>query len=289
MRAALNWMVLAVILSGIGPVLVRDSPVDPASTAFWRMFLGLPFALLLIRRSIFLPTRAMVEVAIAGLLLAGDIICWNSSIKRTTILESTTLVMVYPVITVVASYLLFKERVGLRFVAGGGFAFVGMLLMMGSSEQRGETALTGDLLALAAACFYAVSLMISSRLCRAYNPLVVSFWLIFWAAVGAAPIGLMEQRTFPDSLHGWIYIVAYALLTLAGYSLFNRGLKVVPTSIASLMGYGQPVVAAVLGFFFLNEVPTWNAIVGGIVIVGGLVLATRPPPIVAAPKPAEAE
>jgi len=286
LRTALNWMVLAVILSGIGPVLVRDSPVDPAATAFWRMFLGLPMALYLIRRSVLLPPRAMFGVAVAGLLLAGDIVCWNSSIKRTTILESTTLVMVYPVITVVASYLLYKERIGLRFLAGGGFAFLGMLLMMGPAGRRGDAALTGDLLALAAAGFYAVSLMISSRLCRVYNPLVVSFWLIFWAAIGAAPLGLMEQRTFPGTLHGWVYIVAYAALTLAGYCLFNRGLKVVPTSLASLMGYGQPVVAAVLGFFFLNEVPTWNAVVGGLVIVGGLVLATRQPPEVA---PAEAE
>ena len=57
-------MVLAVILSGIGPVLVRDSPVDPAATAFWRLFLGLPLALFLVRRSVMLPPRTMFWAAL---------------------------------------------------------------------------------------------------------------------------------------------------------------------------------------------------------------------------------
>jgi drug/metabolite transporter (DMT)-like permease len=276
LRAALNLMVFAVVVSGIGPLLVRGSPVDPAATAFWRLFLGLPVALFLIRRSIFLPARAMAWVAVAGLLLAGDLIFWNSALVRTTILEATILVMVYPVIIAIAGYFLFRERISWRFAAGGAIAFGGLMVMVQHAGARGASSLDGDLMALAAACFYAGSLMISARMCRAYDTLKVSFWLIFWAAVGAAPVGLMEARPFPITGHDWLYIVGYAALTLFGYSMFNRSLKVVPTSIASLMGYAQPAVATVLGAIFLpNEVPTWNGIAGAVVIVAGLVLATR--------------
>src|SRR5581483_10478853 len=129
LRAAINTMVFAVVISGIGPLLVRDSPVDPAATAFWRLFIGLPVAFLLVRGSILLPARGMAWVAIAGLLLAGDLIFWNSAILRTTILEATILIMVYPVITAVAGYLLFKERITWRFAGGAAIAFAGLLLM----------------------------------------------------------------------------------------------------------------------------------------------------------------
>jgi drug/metabolite transporter (DMT)-like permease len=269
-------MVFAVVISGIGPLLVRGSPVDAAATAFWRLFIGLPVALFLVRGSIMLPSRGMFWVAIAGLLLAGDLIFWNSALMRTTILEATVLIMVYPVITAVAGYFLFKERITWRFAAGAGVAFAGLLLMMLHAGATGGTSsLTGDLMSVAAAFFYAGSLMISARMCRAYDTAKVSFWLIFWAAVGAAPIGLMEQRPFPITLHDWLYIIAYAALTVTGYALFNRSLKVVPTSIASLMGYGQPAVATVLGAFLLKEVPTWNGILGALCIVVGLVVATR--------------
>ena len=185
--------------------------------------------------------------------------------------------MVYPTATGFAGYLLFKERVTWRFAAGGAIAFAGLLIMMLHAGAGGASSLTGDLLAIAAAFFYAGSLMISARLCRAYDPLTVSFWLICWAAVGAAPLGILEERPFPVTTHDWLYIIGYAALTLFGYSLFNRSLKVVPTSIASLMGYAQPVVATVLGAILFHEIPSWNGIVGAIVIVVGLILATRHP------------
>jgi len=140
-------MVLAVILSGIGPVLVRDSPVDPAATAFWRLFLGLPLALFLVRRSVMLPPRTMFWAAAGGLLLSGDLMCWNRSLVTTTILEGTVLVMVYPVITALANYLLFRERITLRLAIGGGIAFLGLRLRrsLGAGRRRLLRLLAADL------------------------------------------------------------------------------------------------------------------------------------------------
>jgi drug/metabolite transporter (DMT)-like permease len=277
LRAAINLMVLAVILSGIGPVLVRDSPVDPAATAFWRLAIALPIAFILIRRAFLLPPRAMVWAAFAGLFLAGDLCFWNEALMRTTILEGTVLVMVYPLIAAVANYLIFKERITRRVAFGGMIAFGGLLLMVADADPSGRSSLVGNLMAVAAAFFYTGSLLISARLCRIYDTQIVSFWLIFWAAVGALPVALLEVRTIPITGHDWIYILGYGLITLISYNLFNRGLKVVPTGLASLMGYGQPVVATILGFFILNETPTLDGILGSIVIVIGLVLATRQP------------
>src|SRR3982751_1674561 len=270
-------MVLAVILSGIGPVLVRDSPVDPAATAFWRLAIALPIALLMIRRSVLLPARAMVAAAVAGLCLAGDLCFWNEALVRTTILEGTVLVMVYPLIAAIANYLVFKERITRRVAAGGAIAFAGLLLMVADADSNGASSLSGDLMAVVAAFFYTGSLLISARLCRMYDTQIVSFWLIFWAAVGALPIALMEDRTLPVTPQNWLYVIGYAVLTLVSYNLFNRGLKIVPTGLASLMGYGQPVVATILGDFLLAETPTLDGILGSVVIVIGLVLATRQP------------
>ncbi|HVO04254.1 MAG TPA: EamA family transporter [Candidatus Cybelea sp.] len=280
-------MVFAVILSGVGPVLVRDSPVDPAATAFWRLFVGLPVALYLIRRSILLPRRAMFGVAVAGALLSSDLMLWNTALIKTTILEATILVMVYPVIAAVASYLIFKERITRRLAAGGGIAFLGLLLMVAHNGGSGTSSLEGDLLAIGAAFCYAGSLLISARLCRAYDTMIVSFWLMFFASLTALPFGLIEGRSVPQTPEGWGYILFYAAITLTGYILFNRGLKTVPTGLASLMGYAQPVVATILGVLVLKEVPSWNGILGGIIIILGLVLATREADRGEATKPAQ--
>jgi drug/metabolite transporter (DMT)-like permease len=291
LRAAINLMVLAVILSGIGPVLVRDSPVDPAATAFWRLAIALPIALFFIRRSVLLPPRAMAWAAVAGLCLAGDLCFWNEALVRTTILEGTILVMVYPLIAAIANYLIFKERITKRVATGGLIAFGGLLLMVADADTSAGSSVAGDLMAVAAAFFYTGSLLISARLCRIYDTQIVSFWLIFWAAAGAAVVSFWpvatdaigfipmapDTRIVPEDLRGWAYVIGYAVLTLVSYNLFNRGLKVVSTGLASLMGYGQPVVATILGYFLLDETPTLDGILGSIVIVIGLVLATRQP------------
>jgi drug/metabolite transporter (DMT)-like permease len=224
LRAAINWMVLAVILSGIGPVLVRDSPVDPAATAFWRLAIALPIALFLIRRSAMLPWRAMAWAAFGGLCLAGDLCFWNEALMRTTILEGTVLVMVYPLIAAIANYLIFKERITKRVATGGLIAFGGLLLMVADADSNNGSSVGGDLMAVAAAFFYTGSLLVSARLCRIYDTQIVSFWLIFWAAVGALPVALLEPRSVPITPYGWGYVVVYAVLTLVSYSLFNRGL-----------------------------------------------------------------
>ena len=39
---------------------------------------------------------------------------WNAALVRTTILEGTVLVMVYPLIAAIANYLIFKERITRR-------------------------------------------------------------------------------------------------------------------------------------------------------------------------------
>jgi drug/metabolite transporter (DMT)-like permease len=285
-QKAIQWAVLSVVLAGIGPVLVRDSPVDPAATAFWRLSLGLPVALLLVRRSILLPWRAMLGAALAGLALAGDLVLWNSALLRTTILEATILVMLYPFIVAPVSYFLYREKVTPRLAIGGGVAFLGLLLMVTSAGRSGHSSAIGDLMAVGAAFFYATSLLLAAPLCRTYNTLAISFWTIFWGAAGALPFALSEGRFIPTAFADWLYVGFYAALTLTSYSIFNHALKTIPTALASILGYGQPVVATVLGFFILHEAPSWAGIVGSVVIAAGLMVATRMPASVEKPPPA---
>jgi drug/metabolite transporter (DMT)-like permease len=232
-----------------------------------------------------------VWAAVSGLCLAGDLCFWNEALIRTTILEGTVLVMVYPLIAAIANYLIFKEGITKRVAVGGLIAFGGLLLMVADADTNGASSLSGDLMAVAAAFFYTGSLLISARLCRIYDTQIVSFWVILWAAVGAAGVTFwfifwaavgvspapLQSNTVPVTPYQWGYVIAYGVLTLVSYNLFNRGLKIVPTGLASLMGYGQPVVATILGYFFLDETPTLDGILGSLVIVIGLVVATRQP------------
>ena len=274
-RGALRAALGGIFISGLGPLLVRHSPVDAASTAFWRMLVAAPIAFWLARREPALPVRAKLLAIVAGLLLGADLVLWNRSVLSTTILEATLLVMIYPLLVAIGGYLLWRERITGRLGFGGGLAFAGLVVMT-IGPVSGQSSVEGNLYALAAALFYAACILITGRLCRAHSTIAVTAWSFLGAALGALPAALFEGAFQPADGAGWAYMLVYGGITLVGYLLINRGLGKLPTALVAVLGYGLPVVATVLAIPLMGEVPGLGDLAGAMVVVAGLALATRP-------------
>ena len=274
-KGALRTALGGVFISGLGPLLVRDLPVDAAATAFWRLIIALPAALWLAQREAPLPPRAKALAILAGLLLAADLVLWNRAILSTTILEATLLVMIYPLLVALGGCLIWRERITGRLGLGGALAFAGLVIMT-LGPVSGQSSVSGNLYAVAAALFYSGCMLITGRLCRAYPTIAVTAWSFVGAALGSLPAALFEGRFLPVTAYGWAYLGLYGVLTLVGYLLINRSLGKLPTALVAVLGYGQPVVATALAVPLLGEVPGLGDLAGALVVVAGLVLATRP-------------
>jgi drug/metabolite transporter (DMT)-like permease len=269
----LQLLVTAIIISGIGPILVRESPVGPAATAFWRLAIPLPFAIWFGRSAWRMQRRDMAWALISGLLLAIDLVCWNSALLKTSVMEATVLVMLFPLIVAAAETGVFGRSLSRRMLVGGFIAFLGSVLIT-AGASRGTSNLVGDLLALAAAVFYGGSLLISGRLCQRNNPSAVTLWVILGAALGSFPVAMSEMKILPGSSYEFAYLTIYGLLTFAGYTLYNMALSKLPTTLVAISGYGQPVIATALAMVLLSELPSLTSLLGGAVIIFGLIVAT---------------
>ena len=269
----LRLLILAVLISGIGPVLVRESPVGPAATAFWRLAIPLPFALWYARDAWRMSLRDSGLALSSGLLLATDLVFWNGAILRTSVMEATVLVMLFPIIVAAGEIGIFGRPLSRKLLAGGAVAFAGTaVIALGAA--RNVSSLTGDLMALAAAVFYAGSLLISGELCRHNNPRGVTFWVMLGATLGALPIATTERTVLPTGFYDLGYLALYGMLTFAGYALYNSALAKLPTTMVAVSGYGQPVIATGLAFVLLGEVPSLTSLFGGVIVVAGLAIAT---------------
>jgi len=194
-QPALLALLSGIVLSGLSPILVRLSPVDPGATAFWRLAMAALLMLAFARFRVRLPLPVIGAVALAGFLLAADLVLWNMAIVSTTILEATLLVMLYPLIVAAAEILFLKRVLGWPLVVGGLVAFAGAAIMMlpnfgtGAGQSgAGQSSLTGNALALIAACFYAGSLLIIARSCRGHDIGAVTFWQMTSAALCSLPM-----------------------------------------------------------------------------------------------------
>jgi drug/metabolite transporter (DMT)-like permease len=272
-------LAFGILLSGFSPILVRLSPVDPAATACWRLLVAAALSLLFARLRIGLPPRALLAVVLAGFLLAGDLVLWNIAIMNTTVMEAALLVMLYPLLVAAIEILFLKRPMAWHLAAGGLIAFSGVILMSVGpgfgSFGTGRSSTFGNLLALAAAFFYAGSLLITARVCRSHDVRAVTFWELASAGIFCVPLLFWEDRGVPADWGEAGFMGLYGLITFAGYFLMNIGLTKVAASTAAILGYAQPVIASVIAFFLLSEVPGHFALIGGATVLIGLAYATR--------------
>jgi drug/metabolite transporter (DMT)-like permease len=276
---ALLAMFAGIFLSGFSPILVRLSPLDPASTACWRLLAAAVLSLAFARGGVKLPPRVLLAVTFAGFLLAADLVLWNIAIMTTTVMEAALLVMLYPLLVAGVETLFLKRPMGWQLIAGGLIAFTGVALMTAGPSLgelgSGQSSTTGNLLALAAAFFYAGCLLITARSCRGYDVKAVTFWELISAGIFSLPLLFWESHGVPETQAEWGFVALYGVLTFAGYLLMNIGLTRISASVAAILGYGQPVIATVIAFFLLSETPSHIALLGGVTVLCGLAFASR--------------
>ena len=275
-RMALRSAAGGVVFAGLSPLLVRLSPVDPSATAFWRLILALPATLWLARSDPRMPPQAKLWAMLSGFLLAGDLVLWNRSIMMTTILEANVLVMVYPLLVSIGAWLFWGERLGGRIGLGGLIAFAGLIAMT-VGPAAGTSNITGNLLAVGAAVFFAGSILVTAQLRRTHAAATVTVWIFIGAMLTALPIALIEGRVFATTAWGWGILILYGVVTFFSSFLTNRSLGRLPASLVAILGYGQPVIATAAAVPLFGEVPTPGDALGAAIVVAGLLIATTRP------------
>jgi drug/metabolite transporter (DMT)-like permease len=282
-RWALPALLLGVIAIGFSPILVRLSEVGPVATAFDRMALPLPvfFAALWARPAWRLRSgpRDLALLALGGVFFAADLGVWHWSLKFTTVANATFLANLTPAIVVLLAWLLFKERVGVGFLAGLGLALAGSALLT-TGGAVSTLRLLGDGLSVLAAIFYAGYLLTVARVRRRVSALATIALGSLASAVVLLPVALATEVTlWPASPRGWAVALALAILCqIAGQLLLVLALKHVPTGFGSTMLLLQPVMAAILAWMLFGEVLQPLQIAGGAAILIGLAVVQRATP-----------
>jgi drug/metabolite transporter (DMT)-like permease len=282
---------LAVVTVSLAAIFVRQADAPAVTISFWRNAIGalalLPFAFA--RRHELPHGRAFVLLPLAGLTLALHFALWIASLAYTTVAASVVLVCTQPVFVALFAFLLLRERISSMTAAGIAIAICGAViiggedllapLMGGVSVDAGPPrpdAWWGNVLALLGAVAVAAYVLLGRRSRTTDGvPLVVYTFVVY---ASAALVLLVMALAFGDPLVGfsddtWVAIGALALLPqLLGHTLLNWALRYVRASILSSTILFEPVIATVLAWMVLDEVPSAWTIGGGVVVLAGLVV-----------------
>lgn len=278
----MTGLLLGATCIALSPIFVRLSEIGPTATAFWRVAFAVPalwLANLLGRQGATARYPAKWPLLIAaGVAFAGDLGFWHTSIKLTSVANSTLLANLASIFVTLAAWLVFRQRPSRLFLAGLAAALAGVALLVQSSAQFSRTGLLGDALGVLTAIFYAAYILavkgLRDRGEAALRLMLVSSMI---SAVLLLPAGLVSgEQMLPSSVRGWAILAGIALVShAAGQGLIAYALAKLPAAFSSVSLLFQPVMAALFAWVLLAEPLVPLQVLGGIVVLAGIYLARR--------------
>lgn len=263
------------------PLFVKVSETGPVSTAFWRVFLAVPFLwawALTDRSGAAAPTEPAQErrlLSLAGLFFAGDLAVWHWSIVLTTVATATLLANLAPIFVTLAVWLWWRQQPRFAFLSGLVMAVAGVALLVGGDLQVSGKALLGDVLGVITAMFYAAYQLAVTRLRGTMTTSRIMAWSGVVAAASLLPVAFISGEQFlPGTAAGWIKLFGLALIAqVAGQSLIAHAMADLPATFSSVGLLLQPVMAALFAWALLGESLGALQIAGGILVLIGIRIA----------------
>ena len=274
-------LIIGAIAIAFSPIFVRFSDVDPIMTAFYRIFISLPFFLFFSSFNIIEKVKfpefnnSYVIFLVSGIFFALDLICWHWSIKLTTVSKATFLSNLAPIVVIIFSLIFLKERFSKFFYLAALLSMVGMLMLLGESFKFNKSQFIGDLLGVLTAVWYGSYIVTISQLRKKYNSTSIMFLSGTVTAIILFIVSILfEQSLIPQSLFTITIIFLLGFICqFMGQSFITYSLAYLSASLSSLCLLIQPIAATVLAYFFFQEKLTTIQFFGSALILIGIYIA----------------
>jgi len=212
--------------------------------------------------------------------IAINQLCFFGGLNLTAPINAALLMVITPVIVLIFSAILLKERVGKRKVAGIILACAGAFLLIYTSRSEGTAGnIWGDLLIILNATAYGMYLVLVKPLMQKYNAITVVSRAFAVGAVIVIPFGwsqlmVPDYNSFPMSI--WLAIVFMVVaVTIIAYLFNTWALRYANASVVGAYIYLQPVLAILIAVVFGKDVFTLQKGLYALVIFAGVYLVSR--------------
>ena len=274
-------LIIGAIAIAFSPIFVRFSDVDPIMTAFYRIFISLPFFLFFSSFNIIEKVKfpefnnSYIIFLVSGIFFALDLICWHWSIKLTTVSKATFLSNLAPIVVIIFSLIFLKERFSKFFYLAALLSMVGMLMLLGESFKFNKSQFIGDLLGVLTAVWYGSYIVTISQLRKRYNSTSIMFLSGIVTAIILFIVSILfEQSLIPQSLFTITIIFLLGFICqFMGQSFITYSLAYLSASLSSLCLLIQPIAATILAYFFFQEKLTTIQFFGSALILIGIYIA----------------
>lgn len=283
-RKPLRMFVSSMLIFGTIGIFRRYLPFSSGFLAFSRGILGGLFLLCCIlagkKKAPRLPARTCLRFVLTGAMIGVNWMLLFEAYRYTTVAVATLCYYMQPTLVILLSPLVFSERMTARKLLCAAAAVLGMILLSGAAEARGqEQSLRGILAGLGAAVFYTGVVILNKK---ARDTDIYPKTMIQLLSAGAAMLPYLLLTG--ELAAGEVTPAAVVLLAVVGivhtgiaYVLYFKGLDGLNVQTVSVLSYIDPVSALFFSAFFLREPLTPAGILGAVMILGAAFLSEYRP------------
>jgi drug/metabolite transporter (DMT)-like permease len=220
---------------------------------------------------------------LVGLGLLGNVVyqgLFIYGIDGTRAGNAALMLSTVPLIVTVLSVGLKHETISRAGWAGVVLSISGIVIILwGSSRglQFGSDTMRGDLIMLGSALAWSVYTVLSSPYVQKYGTLPTTAFTMWIGTIGLVAVStpaLLAQNWTSVSAGAWAGLVFSGALSLAlAYILWYYGVRHLGSSRTAVYSNTVPVVALLVAWLTLGEVPTLVQVAGTAMIIGGIGLA----------------
>ncbi len=272
----------AFLIWGTVGIFVKFIPLNSGIVAFDRSIVGMLFLLavkLCMKSKIDFSALkgSLLILCINGALLGLNWILLFESYNYTSVATSTICYNLGPMLVVLVSPLVFKERLTLTKILCVATALFGVMCVSGLFENNpsGDRGFIGVLLGLCAAVVYAITVIINKQVDKV-NPMDKAITQFFASTVVMFIYCLFVTK--PEELQFTtqtiiLLIVVGVLHTGVAYTIYFKSLPDVTSQNVAIFAYIDPVVAVVLSALVLKEEMTVFTVLGAVLVVASAIFS----------------
>ena len=266
-------IILAMFIFGTLGLFVKNINLASSEIAFWRAAIAIVVLCVCLifskrknKRKI--DGKRAIRLFVSGAIMGFNWILLFESYKFTSIAVATLCYYFEPVIVVVASFFMFNEKIGIKKAVCFGFATIGLIMVVLSSQTEGG-GFMGAVLALGAAALYAAVVIINKSI-QDIDDVERTLFQFLAAAFVIAPYVLVTGGFAIGSVDakGAVCIAVLGVIhTGFAYLMYFSAVPRVSGQQASIFGYIDPVTAVMVSAFLLKEQVSFLQFAGGATVL----------------------
>ncbi len=263
-RKAILYLALAAILWSSSGLFVKILDWQPISILAGRSFFASIVFLIYLRR---IPTRFSMWQLLAALMFILTQFLFITSTKLTTAANAIFLQYTMPIYVVLLAYWFLGEKPTRTDWLSMLVIFIGLTLFF--ADKLNANGLYGNLLAILSGVTGAI-MMVSFRAQKNGNPAESNLIAFLFTATLGFPFIMKETWT----VNSWLILAFLGIFQIGfAFIFFTKGIKHIPALEANLIGTLEPVFNPIWVFLFYGESMGAFALIGGMVVLGGVILS----------------